>query len=68
MKLTQQARNANGQGRKPAMHVSFDPDVRDALSELAAEAGATKARYLSFLIAREKGLPGHDLPNTKKTT
>lgn len=66
MPVKNQPKNQDGTGRKPLIHINLDPQVKSALEERTAELGISKAWYISHLIAQDRGIPGHELPDTSK--
>lgn len=49
-------------GEFKGFNLLMHPELQQAAKEKAASLGVTKSAYLAALIARDTGVPGHELP------
>ena len=55
-------RQSRGKTPKPRLNFGVAPELHALISRTAHERGVSIAAWVTSLIARELGVPGHELP------
>ncbi|WP_369067054.1 toxin-antitoxin system HicB family antitoxin [Kocuria carniphila] len=55
-------RQSRGKTPKPRLNLGMSPELHALVHKTARERGVSVSAWVSNLIARELGVPGHELP------